>query len=437
MSILDAIFRRLKPEQVQTVTTLDEMPRPAKTSQLGNYFSGNSERTAVIRKCREMYSNDPRAQKMVRTLAMDMVRGGFSVQTNDQQALDEAVALQQRLNMDMTLGDWTKLTIVDGDTFLELGIDAEMNITDVTRKPTLEMHRNTDDKDRFVDPVHAFWWSDEILGSQGTPTIEDKSVIWFAQWQILHARWNHDMNRRYGSPMMASGSSHFKKVQEGELDVAIRRKTRSGLKYVHVIEGGDDADIEAYKEQNQDALDNPFAAVADFFTNKPGSLSVVQGDGNLGELGDVEHMIETWMMSGDIPMELLGYGSNLNRDVLGEKKDEYDEVLDQLREWVSNQFIKPLLELQWLLKGLYPKGIKYSIEWREKENVTPAMIRDAADAATRLAALGVSQMVIARILVKWLPGVKAEELFEDNLAGEAARLAGMADALAQVPGGAG
>ncbi len=432
MSILDAILRRLKPEQVQAVTTLDEMPKPVKTSQLGNYFTGNSDRTAIVRKCREMYNTDPRAQKMVRTLAMDMVRGGFVVQTTDERALDEAVALQQRLNLDMILGDWTKLTIIDGDSFLELGIDAEMNIADVTRKPTMEMHRNTDDKDHFIDPMHAFWWADEIMGSLGTPTYEDKSVIWFAQYQIMHARWNHDKGSRYGTPMMASGASHFKKVQEGELDVAIRRKTRSGLKYVHVIEGGDVEDIEAYKEQNQDALDNPFAAVADFFTNKPGSLSVVQGDGNLGELGDVEHMIETWMMAGDVPMELLGYGANLNRDVLGEKKAEYDEVLDQLREWVADQLIKPLLEMQWLLKGIYPNGVKYSIEWREKENVTPAMIRDAADAATRLMALGVSQVVIARMLVKWLPGVKEDELFEDNLAGEAARLAGMADALAQV-----
>src|SRR3989304_546735 len=63
----------------------------------------------------------------------------------------------------------------------------------------------------------------------------------------------------------------------------------------------------------------------------------------------------------DVPMELVAYGEGLNRDILGEKKDEYDESLDDGREWVTEEFLKPLLERQWLLKGILAANVKEEI----------------------------------------------------------------------------
>ena len=427
MSIWMRIQQLFRPELQQPVTTLDEMPKPARPSTSVISFSGgDNDRAAIVRKCREMYRNDPRAKRMVRTLARDMVRGGFVVKTTNPLALEEAQHLQQRLNLDMLLDDWVRLSIRDGDSFLELGVDGALDIVEVTRKPVLEIGRACDEYDRFPDPEHAFWWTDEMWLGQGTPRTDDAGVTWFSLWQIIHARWDHDTGERYGTPMLASGRGHFKKVQEGELDVAIRRKTRSGMKYVHVIEGGDESDIEAYKEFNQDALNNPFAAVADFFTSKPGTIQAIQGDGMLGEMTDVKHQIATWMMSGETPMELLGYGENLNRDVLGEKKAEYDETLEQLREWVSDQLIKPLVERQWLMKGIYPKSVEYTIEWRAKQVLTPTMVKEAATAAMQLRLLGVTDEIVAGILARFLPGVEADSVFAPD---ETDRIADAADDL--------
>lgn len=434
MSILDRIWAIFRPQQAREKTSVDELPTRKRSYGVQSMpaFSASYQRSELVRRCREMYANDPRAKKMHRVLARDIVKRGCMVVSEDAAAQEEASALIQRIGLNKLLDDWARLTARDGDSFLEIGVNEAMEIVSVTRKPTLQMERNCDDRDRFPDPEHAYWYTDELYVGLGTPKIDDPGVIWFAEWQIVHARWEHDEGNKYGTPMLAAGVKHFKKVEEGELDVAIRRKTRAGMKFVHVIEGGDEADIEAYKENNKDALDNPFAAVADYFTNKPGSIQTVQGDANLNQLDDVRHMIMTWMMAGDTPAELLGYGEDLNRDVLGEKKLEYDETLETLREWAADQLVKPLVEMQWLLKGIYPPNVAYSIEWLTSNKVTPLMVKDAAAAVSGLALLGVRQEIMAAVLAQFLPGVEAGDLFDDDALpgdadGDPGRIADQAD----------
>ena len=406
MGLIDQVrgaLQRLRPAEKER-TTSDERRTPSRPTAGLARFQADVERGNVVRTCRKMYKADPRAKKMVRTLARDIVSGGFSVDVAGDGATggaagEAARALVERLNLTARLDDWLRLTIRDGDSFLELGVDERMEIAEATRKPTLQMHRNSDEADRFSDPARAFWWADAIWMGQRPP----RDAVWFAEWQIVHARWDHDENSRYGTPMFAAGTGAWKRVTEGELDVAIRRKTRAGLKFLHVVEGASEPELEAYKEQNKDALDNPFAAVADFFTNRAGAIQAIEGDARLAEIADVQHHIATWMMSGVTPMELLGYGENLNRDVLREKKKEYDETLEQIREWAAAEFIKPLVELQWLLLGIWPAGLEYTITWQPKRTITPADIRDVADAALKLRALGLGDDVIMRLLEQYLP----------------------------------
>ena len=62
-------------------------------------------------------------------------------------------------------------------------------------------------------------------------------------------------------PCSPAARKAYKRMSQGELDIAIRRKTRSGLRYLHVLEGASAAEIEAYKAANKPALDDPFAAL--------------------------------------------------------------------------------------------------------------------------------------------------------------------------------
>ena len=403
MAILDrvrAIFKTTKQP-----TTAQEHNEPQRVGDVYGKFTAETTRAGVVRKCREMYANDSRARKMLRVLARDLVKGGFTLKCDDAQALEIAEALRTRLTLDQRLDDWVRLTARDGDSFLELAVDGQLLIADVSRKPTLEMHRDSNSQDTFDDPEKAYWWAGEIWTGQAAPT----DAIWFADWQIIHARWEHDEGSRYGSPMMSSGVMAWKRVTEGELDIAVRRKTRAGKKYVHKFPPDtSEATIRAYRAENKDALDNPFAAVADYFGTV--DITSIEGDAHLAEIADVLHHIATWFTSGEVPMELVAYGENLNRDVLGEKKAEYDETLEQLREWVTTELVKPLLERQWLLQGIYPPSLTYSIEWKHKRLVTPQDVTAVASAAMQLRLLGVRDAIIWQLLSLYLPELETGDL---------------------------
>lgn len=415
MGLIDqvtALWRRIVPQR--ETTTTDERRSPTRPVVDMKRFRAETARAQVVKTCRKMYATDTRAKRHIQTLATDLVGGGFTVQVVEgdraQEAEEAARGLQERLDMGARLDDWVRLSVRDGDSFLEVGVNERMEIVDVTRKPTLEVRRNSDENDRFPDPTRAFWWASQLWWGAEAPS----DAVWFAEWQMMHVRWDHDEGSRYGTPMFASGTGAWKRVKEGDVDIAVRRKTRAGMKYLHVVEGADGTDLKAYKSENKDALDNPFAAVADFFSNRKGSITAIQGDARLDQIGDVEYQIQTWLMASPVPVELLGYGQNLNRDVLDEKKKQYDETLEQLRPWVEREIVKPLVELQWLLMGIWPRGLKYSIQWTEKRLISAEDVRNIADATLKLKALGLPDEVIWQVLGRFLPGVDLNALMGDS-----------------------
>ena len=416
------LFR--KAEEPEQTPVGDVVRSDVNTTETLERLQADRERIAIIQTCRLMYKRDARVEKMHRIMARDLVRGGFIVKTTHPAAKQAAQDLQARLNLNQRCEDYSRLTARDGDSFIELSVGADRLIQEVSRKPTLRMHRNSDTADEFANAEQAFWMDESPYAYYESKPPSD--AIWFAEWQMLHLRWNHDEENRYGTPMMSAATSPFKRVQEGELDVAVRRKTRSGVRYHHVIEGSA-ADVETYKENNKAALNNPLVAVADFFSNKKGSIEIIQGEGtNLGAIEDIKHHIETMATASDVPLGLIGYGAGLNRDILGDQKEQYSETLEQSREWLSEQFIQPLLERQWLLLGILPESVKYSIVWRPRVSLTPVLIRDLADALLKLKLLQVGDTDISAILGYFLPGV---ELDAAQLAaagsGDSERLAGM------------
>ena len=366
-------------------------------------FGAQRDRRSKVLDCREMANDDPRAKQSIATLARDVTKGGFALTISGPRAADAqaaADALIKRLDLFTRLDDWTRLTLRDGDSFLELGVAGSNEIVEATRKPTLEMTRFTDDFDRFYDAGQAFYWSDRPVYSDGVPN----DATWFAEWQIVHARWDRDDGSRYGAPLFAAARKSYKRMTQGELDIAVRRKTRSGLRCNHVLEDASAADIEAYKAANKPALDDPFAAVADFFTNKRGGIQAIQGDAHLSEIEDVLHHVDTFGMASPVPLELIGYGRNLNRDVLQQKKEQYDETLTSVRGWLVTEIIRPLLERQWLLLGIWPDALVWDVVWKAKKTPTATELAEMARFATTVKASGLlTDETLLRVLATVLP----------------------------------
>lgn len=424
---ITALFRR-RSSGTPIVSTAKDRPASETTAAThwADALKSDTERSAIIRSCRKMYKADPRARRILSTLARDATRGGFEINVkNNPRAQASADAMIKRLGVADKLQKWVRLTFRDGDGFFEVGVNEQMQVASLTRKPTLEVHRASNAYDQFDDPTRAFWWSDKAWARVEPP----RDAVWFAEWQMIHARWDHDEDDRYGSPLFGSGTASFKRMQEGETDIAIRRKTRAGMKYHHVVDG-DAGAIEAYKKINKDALNNPFAAIADYFTNKPGSITAIQGDAQLEEIGDVMHHVRTWWVASPLPMSLIGYGQDLNRDVLDKQKEEYDEELPPITAWVEREFVKPLLDLQWLLDGILPEGLEYEIGWKAKQAFKPEALSKIADAILRLKAAGVSPLIIPLLLGQFLPGIDLDSLIALPDADAPARTADAADSLA-------
>lgn len=405
---IDAFFN---PPATQETT---ERP-PAQQSVFAEYekLKADRDRMAIIKTCRTMYAQDPRVKKALKMYATDLVKAGFMVKTKDEKAKKIATDLQNRIGLNKKLQDLVRLSGRDGDSFYELVVDEQLNIIEASRKPTPRMRRNTNSSDKFTDPNRAFYMVPDTYIGEDAP----KDALYFAAWQIIHARWEHDDESRYGTPMWASATGPFKRVTEGETDMAVRRKVRAGMRLHHVIEGNA-ADVEAYKEMNKAALATPTAAHLDLFSNKPGSITAVQGDAHLSEIGDLLHQVATMFAASDVPMELVAYGEGLNRDILSEKKDEYDESLDDGREWVTEEFLKPLIERQWLLQGILPANVEYKIIWRKAKSLTPADLRDLADAGSRFKVLGVKDEIVQLLMASFLRDVDIDILNSDGFSAE-------------------
>lgn len=404
-SVIDrmvAAWRRWRPVP-ETTTTMPASSDPVAAVQA---FNAESGRRAMVRDSRVMVEEDARPEQVLATLARDVVKGGFALRVTGPRAAAaqaEADALVERLGLASRLDDWVRLTLRDGDSFLEIGALATGEIAEVTRKPTLEMVRASNAYDRFDAPERAFFWSE-----MAAPDPRG-NVVWFAEWQIVHARWRHDEGSRYGRPLFGAARKAFKRMTQGELDIAVRRKTRSGLRYAHVLEDASQAEIEAYKVANRAALDDPFAAVADFFLNKRGAIQAIQGDAQLGQIEDVLHHVDTFGVASPVPLELIGYGRNLNRDVLAQKKEQYTETLEAVRQWVVAEFVRPLVERQWLLAGIWPEGLTLDVVWKAKRQASPTELAEMARfAAAVKAAKLLTDETVLRVMATVLPEFDVE-----------------------------
>lgn len=409
MSLIARLTNLIRRTQPSAATTARETVVPPRPSAALERFSAEHDRRAIVTLARRMVDEDPRAQEVLTTMARDATRGGFSVAVKrgagSGRASSEAAALIERLGLAELVTDWVEHTLRDGDSFLEVSVDTQGDIVRVTRKPVLEMRRASDDTDLFPDPSRAYWWADVLWTGQDPP----RDATWFADWQIVHARWAHDSGSRYGRPLFASARTAWKRINEGETDIAVRRKTRAGLKYNHKFPDGTAADlIEEYKERNKDALDNPTAAIADYFGTV--DIKAIEGDARLAEIDDVLHHIRTWWVSSPVPMSLLGYGQDLNRDVLEDQLKQYDRALDGLCAWIDKEILQPLIELQWLLKGIWPASLTYTITRPTRHPLTADVLKAAGDAITPLKASGLlPDKLLLQLLAQVLPGIDPEE----------------------------
>lgn len=402
-------------------TTSDEPAPPQQSAPQvlpdpGRHFDAKTDRRSVVNDCRVMYAADPRIRESIARLARDVTRGGFTFTVAPKAGVSRRVADQaaeavkmliERLDLFVKLDDYLRLTERDGDSFIEVSIDSGLLIQELTRKQTLQMRRYTDDKDRFVDPRRAFWQANELFGGLYADDQPPKNAVFYARWQIIHARLLHDEGSRYGTPRFGPARTAWKLVTKGERDMGIRRAVRATMRYSHEVLGSN-PDIEAYVARNKIDPRDADAATRDFYGAK---VTAVQGDATLGDIGDIKHHMEVVEAASPVPFALLAGGRDLNRDVLEDQKSAYYETILGVSDWLVAEIVKPLVELQWLLLGLWPDDLELNIEWYHQAERKAKLAEQSAKATeSKATAIGkVAESGIKMIAMGW-PDEVVDEL---------------------------
>lgn len=215
-----------------------------------------------------------------------------------------------------------------------------------------------------------------------------KITATFALWQLTLARLapaNYDDWGALGRPYLDASREVWQKLRMTEEDLVIRRTTRAPLRMVHVLEGYTEEQMAAYRSTVE--RDQARGNYTDYYLNKKGAVSPVQGDANLDQIADVAYLIDTFFAGSPAPKGLFGYVDDLARDVLEDLKRDYFEELDALQDTAAYGYEQGF-RLELLLAGINPDAIDFTVRFAERRTDTP---NQRADLALKLQGLGASR----------------------------------------------
>lgn len=341
------------------------------------------ELRAVILDIRRMDRLDPRIKKIHGRMARTATKGGLRLEGKgaENARLQRLwTAFESRLGLDRQ----TKLEsdcrglVMEGNLPMQWVINDAGQVIAGLRMPTESLQPLVDDSGRFIDPGKAYAQYDLALSRQ---------IATFPLWQLTMERLSPDSLDDHGAlgrPYLDATRAAWRMLTMTEQDLVIRRRQRAPLRFAHVLEGATSEQLAAYKntvefEQRADAI------CTDFYLNKKGGVTALQGDANLDQIADVAHLLDTFFAGAPAPKGLFGFADGLSRDILEDLKRDYYEEIDALQDtlsWVYEQGFR----LELLLAGLNPNAQPFYIRFIERRTETP---NQAADRALKYQALGV------------------------------------------------
>jgi len=265
--------------------------------------------------------------------------------------------------IDDKLEGWAKVCLREGDLFLQVYVDeTARKVYRLKKLAPMITFSNMDSEGNFPEGQPAFY--------QEHPLTREKTKI-FEIWQIVHIPWEYEDGQPYGEPMFSSARLHWKQLNSGEKNIAIRRAVRAGKRLQHKIGNPNTPDwqlVNQYKKENRDTLNNPVSASQDYFTTGNIEIKEIGGDSELGELKDISYFEGLLFMASGIPVALLSGGreESINRDVLEEQEEDFYRVIGALNKTFENG-LRKVFNLALLLQGINPDAITYTFNWGNKD----------------------------------------------------------------------
>lgn len=406
MGLFD-FFRRRRTEAASATIATDEVRSP------GEPLTGSTERgyrptpeNAVRYLYRDMWVDpdlrqsimdirhadrmDGRVKQIHRKTARAAVKGGLILRVNDGPKWLHrewhAFAMRCGLFRIEKLQSDVRGLLMEGNLPLQWVLDDARRVAAAVRMPADTLLPRVGPNGRFLDVSRAYDQID-LAGLGGQQIIAS-----FALWQMTVGRLDPDNYDDWGSlgrPYLDASRAVWKKLRMVDDDLVIRRRMRAPLRMSHVLEGASPEDLQAYRAQVE--ADQADGAYKDYYTNKKGAVSPVQGDANLDQIADVVYLLDSFYTGSPAPKALFGLGlDELSRDILEDLKQDFYDELDAIQDVTAGVYEQGF-RLHLLLAGKNPDAHDYDVQFRERRTDTP---NQRADHALKLQALGLSRETV-------------------------------------------
>lgn len=347
----------------------------------------DTRRREAVQLMRTMDTEDGRVKRIHTKIARDCIRGGLVMQmgkaTSNKTIKREWEVFKGRLQLDVgeKLKSDARGFVMEGNLPLQLVLNEVREVVAAIRMPSDTIMPITDMGGRFKNPAAAYEQRDVMTG---------QVLASFPAWQMAMCRLdpdNYDDMGAMGRPLLDACATTWRKLVMTEEDLVIRRRMRAPLRLSHVLEGATTDDLAAYKK----TTDNEKGEITtDFYSNRKGGVTAVQGDGGLSDMADVVHLLDTFFSGSPAPKALFGYTGGLQRDILEDlKRDYYDEV-DGFQDALAGGY-NLAFRIHLLFKGIDPDTDEFTLRFATRRTETPNQI---ADLALKYIALGLPEDMV-------------------------------------------
>jgi len=334
---------------------------------------------------RRMDREDGRVKKLHNRMARTAVKGGLKLKTSSQNK--KIIRLWKQFRDRLHLKNQQKLEsdarglVMEGNLPLQVVVGQLQIVSAVVRMPSETILPLVDPNGQFRDVKHAY---DQIDLTTGQP------MAAFALWQLQLARLDPDSFDDMGAlgrPYLDANREVWKKLRMTETDLVIRRRHRAPLRLSHILDGASEEELTQYKDRVESEKDQ---ITTDFYSNKKGGVSAVQGDAALDQIADVSYLLDTFYAGAPAPKGLFGYTGELARDILEDLKRDYFEEIDAIQD-IQSSLYDQIFRLDLLLQGVNPENYDFEVIFSERRTDTP---NQRADLALKHKAIGIPDEMI-------------------------------------------
>lgn len=343
-----------------------------------------------VRDIRRMDRDDGRVKMIHRRTARAAAKGGLTLRVYDGPAWlsREWSAFEQRLHLARRekLESDLRGLMMEGNLALQWVLDEHGRVAAAVRMPSETIKPLVGANGQFIDPRRAYEQYD--LAGLASAQV----VATFPLWQLSLGRLDPDNYDDWGSlgrPYLDASRAAWRKLTMTEDDLVIRRRMRAPLRMAHTLEGASAEDLATYRAQVE--ADQADGAYKDYYLNKKGAVTPVQGDAELDQIADVAYLLDTFFAGAPAPKGLFGLGAaELQRDILEDLKKDFFDELDAMQDNAAGVY-ETGFRLQLLLAGRNPDAYRFEVQFAERRTDTP---NQRADLGLKYQALGASRETV-------------------------------------------